>query len=279
MGGSCTLSRDSPRLPLRLRRVSSSDSCVLLFNMTEVLSIHSDGASHFGAPLRRSSSASSTSFLLQNPPAYTRSTSSLKSRYAALGYDTSRLPPSVSSTAPSSPRLNAPGFSNQPSYTSTPSSSLSLEEQCTITQDDDEIVFPSYNGAEYFEEMCDPAPTSSPEQMDSGAPSPCSETPATKPFTDGSDQLPFAGDDTAIADTPTRHVDYLSHNWKEEDIWASWRHIVSRRNDYTNSRRLENASWRTWAKAKHHLKTISPEALNWYVVPVCKSSPHSQSAG
>lgn len=75
-------------------------------------------------------------------------------------------------------------------------------------------------------------------------------------------QTPSA-DDTLIEDEPSRHVDYLSHDWKEEDIWSSWRYVTSRRNDYSNGVRLENASWRTWAKAKHNLKTISPESLNW----------------
>ncbi|KAJ5494788.1 hypothetical protein N7463_010875 [Penicillium fimorum] len=75
-------------------------------------------------------------------------------------------------------------------------------------------------------------------------------------------QTPSA-DDSLIEDEPSRHVDYLSHDWKEEDIWSSWRYVTSRRNDYSNGVRLENASWRTWAKAKHNLKTISPESLNW----------------
>ncbi|KAI2701238.1 hypothetical protein CBS147332_7840 [Penicillium roqueforti] len=74
---------------------------------------------------------------------------------------------------------------------------------------------------------------------------------------------PPSADDTLIEDEPSRHVDYLSHDWKEEDIWSSWRYVTSRRNDYSNGVRLENASWRTWAKAKHNLKTISPESLNW----------------
>lgn len=74
---------------------------------------------------------------------------------------------------------------------------------------------------------------------------------------------PPSADDSLIEDEPSRHVDYLSHDWKEEDIWSSWRYVTSRRNDYSNGVRLENASWRTWAKAKHNLKTISPESLNW----------------
>ncbi|KAH3686188.1 hypothetical protein WICPIJ_002822 [Wickerhamomyces pijperi] len=70
-------------------------------------------------------------------------------------------------------------------------------------------------------------------------------------------------DDNDIAYEPSSHVDYLSHNWKEADISKSWRYIVLRRKDVANSARLENASWRTWAQAKYHLKTISPESVNW----------------
>lgn len=70
-------------------------------------------------------------------------------------------------------------------------------------------------------------------------------------------------DDNDIVYEPSRHVDYLSHNWKESDIQKSWRYIVLKRKDVANSARLENASWRTWAQAKYRLKTISPESVNW----------------
>lgn len=72
-----------------------------------------------------------------------------------------------------------------------------------------------------------------------------------------------AEDDTALSTRPSRQVDYLSHDWREEDIWSSWRYVVTRRGEFPNSARLENASWRTWMKAKNNLKTISPETLNW----------------
>jgi fibrillarin-like rRNA methylase len=74
---------------------------------------------------------------------------------------------------------------------------------------------------------------------------------------------PTVADDTMIREEPSRHVDYLSHDWREEDIWASWRHIVSQRRVYGEKSRLENASWRTWAKSKYRLRTVSPEKLNW----------------
>ena len=48
---------------------------------------------------------------------------------------------------------------------------------------------------------------------------------------------------TSIRTQPSRHVDYLSHDWREEDIWSLWKLIVSRRGDYNNSARLEHASW------------------------------------
>lgn len=220
--------------------------------MTEVLSIQGESNTHFGAPLRRSSS--STSYLaIQTPSSYPRSTSNIKSRYAAVGYDTSRLPASLPSSAPSSPRLSVPVFSNQPSYTSTPSSSLSLDDQCNQREED--IVFPLYDDED---EMQDATPAPTPESIDGVAPA--SEPSA---LIDNLNATPVAGDDTNLKTEPTRHVDYLSHNWKEEDIWASWRHIVARRKAYNNSSRLENASWRTWAKSKNKLKTVSPEALNW----------------
>ncbi|KAK6541023.1 hypothetical protein TWF694_008403 [Orbilia ellipsospora] len=77
-------------------------------------------------------------------------------------------------------------------------------------------------------------------------------------------ELPVTAiDDITLRAEPSRHVDYLSHEWKEEDIWASWRYMIGKRKVYDNAARLENASWRTWMKAKNNLKTVSPEKLNW----------------
>ncbi|KAH6874301.1 hypothetical protein B0T10DRAFT_533033 [Thelonectria olida] len=76
--------------------------------------------------------------------------------------------------------------------------------------------------------------------------------------------LKHAKDDSAIKAGPWRHVDYLSHDWKEEDIWSSWKYLTTRRREYADSSRLENASWRIWTKCKYKLKTVSPETLNWF---------------
>lgn len=77
------------------------------------------------------------------------------------------------------------------------------------------------------------------------------------------DRVPKGFDDIAVQQAPTYHVDYLSHNWREEDIWASWKYVTTNRSEYANAARLENASWRTWMKSKNKLRTISPETLNW----------------
>lgn len=70
-------------------------------------------------------------------------------------------------------------------------------------------------------------------------------------------------DDTDIHYEPSRHVDYLSHQWDVSDISKSWRYVIQKRKDVANSARLENASWRTWAQRRSNLKTISPEVVNW----------------
>ena len=232
--------------------------------MAEVLTIQNNGASHFGSgPLRRSSSQ--TSFFLPSSQSYSRPSLGTRPSASHTEYDT-RLPPSLPSSAPSSPRLSHPDFSNQHSYASTPSSSISQEDECELEEDD--ILFPSYDDEVSYHNT---------EEAHSSAnvdviPSTFLNAPTTTPTTVSppipsnpgvSSPAPTAGDDTAIRKEPSRHVDYLSHNWKEEDIWSSWRHIVTKRKVYGKTSRLENASWRTWAKSMNRLKTVSPDTLNW----------------
>ncbi|KAA1470179.1 hypothetical protein DENSPDRAFT_741693, partial [Dentipellis sp. KUC8613] len=73
-------------------------------------------------------------------------------------------------------------------------------------------------------------------------------------------------DDTSLSTQPRGQVDYLSHEWREEDVWRSWRNMTRQKNEIANGARLENASWRTWWKQRNKLKTISPETLNWCVL-------------
>ncbi|KAL3421212.1 hex2 protein [Phlyctema vagabunda] len=170
---------------------------------------------------------------------------------------------SPESSAPSSPRTLT-AESTSPSYASTPASSMSLDAHCEDVADEDQIVFPSYDEVGYYGQVEDLEPPASPRTGDSYTVSTTSNSTSTNVSRPGSpDFAEHAEDDTAIRIQPSRHVDYLSHNWKEEDIWSSWKHIVSKRKAYNNSARLENASWRTWIKAKNNLKTVSPETLNW----------------
>lgn len=71
-------------------------------------------------------------------------------------------------------------------------------------------------------------------------------------------------DDSDITNThSTGQVDYLSHEWREEDVWHSWRRMTRQKNELSNGARLENASWRTWWKQRNGLQTVNPETLNW----------------
>ncbi|ODV90989.1 hypothetical protein CANCADRAFT_57368 [Tortispora caseinolytica NRRL Y-17796] len=89
-----------------------------------------------------------------------------------------------------------------------------------------------------------------------------SDTSVITPLSDAESPI-IANDDTKIQYAPSHHVDYLSHNWKESDVSSSWRYVVLQRKNVANSARLENASWRTWMKAKYNLRTVSPESVNW----------------
>lgn len=75
-----------------------------------------------------------------------------------------------------------------------------------------------------------------------------------------------ARDDSEIYLRPSRCVDYFSHEWSVEDIANSWRHVRACEKSNKNSARLENASWRSWAKMCFGLTTISPETINWWVL-------------
>ncbi|KAJ1964140.1 protein phosphatase regulator [Dispira parvispora] len=61
-----------------------------------------------------------------------------------------------------------------------------------------------------------------------------------------------------------RHcVDYLSYIWDLEDLAESWKVVTREKYTLMNGIRLENASWRVWAKTRNSLRTVRPESLNW----------------
>ncbi|KAL4915437.1 hypothetical protein BDW62DRAFT_212686 [Aspergillus aurantiobrunneus] len=148
---------------------------------------------------------------------------------------------SAASSSPSSPSLTPIAAQNFPP---TPAGSISSNEP---GDQDNELLLPWYDCA-FF-------PEGSRTPLDPFV-NPSADLPRSAP------QIP-AADDSSVEEEPSRHVDYLSHEWREEDIWTSWRYVVARREVYEDSVRLENAAWRTWTKLKHKLGTISPDALNW----------------
>ena len=129
---------------------------------------------------------------------------------------------------------------------------------------DDDIDFPNYDSIQLSRHDLEDEASRRSGEEDNDAPEISTTTDTTQ--SDSPLPTPTVADDTAIEEEPSRHVDYLTHDWRQEDIWASWRHIVSHRNVYGPRSRLENASWRTWAKSKYQLRTISPEQLNWHVL-------------
>lgn len=72
-------------------------------------------------------------------------------------------------------------------------------------------------------------------------------------------------DDNAVEEEPAHNVDYLSHVWREDDIWVTRRYVLQKQRALKNSTRLENALWRTWTKHQQRLKTASPNLVNWSV--------------
>ena len=106
-------------------------------------------------------------------------------------------------------------------------------------------------------------PPQSPKTGDSYTTSPDIGSAIYTPKPDTPEVPEHAGDDTVVSIRPSKQVDYLSHEWREEDIWSSWRYIVNGSGDFPHRERLENASWRTWMKTKNNLTTMPPESLNW----------------
>lgn len=220
--------------------------------MTEVLSAPYRGASHFpSSPLQSSSHTDLASLKSSSIPFSDRTNT--KPTYTHEEFETLSTT-STSSSAPSSPELEHATFSRH-SYTATSASSLSLDTKGFL-EDDDDIPFPSFEPAGPYEtEEPAPQPLSI---IDEESPAQSVDVPRKN-----AEDFSIVNDDQALEPEPTRHVDYLAHEWREEDIWSSWRYIVARRKTITNSVRLENASWRTWTKAKNNLRTVSPEKLNW----------------
>ncbi|AEO54152.1 hypothetical protein MYCTH_2296372 [Thermothelomyces thermophilus ATCC 42464] len=173
-------------------------------------------------------------------------------------------PESIVSSAPSSPQPTQTE-SVYLSDSSTPATNFSLASDTDEpSATPDEVILQQCNDEDYFSSLGNQEPPSSPREAGWNGDSAEEQVESAATSRPGSPEFQErAEDDIAVRPLPSQHVDYLSHNWREEDIWSSWKLIVSRRGDYSNAARLENASWRTWMKAKNNLTTVSAETLNW----------------
>jgi hypothetical protein len=223
--------------------------------------------SNYFAPMSLRRSHSQTN-IVTTPSPY--STTDIKRSYQTTS---STYSDSTSSSPPSSPRT-AHSDSTDLSCASTPASNFLIasefEDSLAIGDAQDEhFDYPAFDQKKLFVNPRlgpndDLEPPPSPRTGDSYTVSPADQDSAESTSRPGTPEYgEHAEDDTAVAVRPSRQVDYLSHEWREEDIWSSWRYIIARRGEFPNSARLENASWRTWVKAKNNLKTVSPETLNW----------------
>ena len=210
-----------------------------------------DGQPFYQPSGLRRAHASSSSLYIGTPPLSSspKSTSFIEPAVHQERISTPTPPPPPTSIPLPSSIPDIPAFDKSDPPPDQNKSSLEVK-----FSNDDDISFPDYG--QFY------------QQSESYAGSQSSEEPvgSTTTETTASDSplpTPTVSDDTALKSEPKEHVDYLSHDWREEDIWSSWRHIVSQRRVYGQRSRLENASWRTWAKTKNHLRTISPETLNW----------------
>lgn len=193
------------------------------------------------------------------PQAQLRSSSSHTSFFKPA-YDSK--PHKKSSSHSDLVRLASDSSSQRSSFNSTPNSSFSLLIDSDEDDSDDEgLMFPSYGTGGRHRKNDEDVPPSSPISASAPAVSPAE--PAESSSTSPPDLPVHSEDDTALKVEPSHHVDYLSYEWREEDIWSSWRHIVEHRKVYGERSRLENASWRTWTKNQFSLKTVPPETLNW----------------
>ncbi|CZR50377.1 uncharacterized protein PAC_00249 [Phialocephala subalpina] len=185
-------------------------------------------------------------------------------------------------------------WSDASSLSTTPSSlsstgSLSLR---SLKEDksDAEIDFPSYDDATTCQSCvtigidaalaltAPPSPILEPvsDAMASGALPDADDEPLSRTVSRGEVHV-GARDDFDLNIQPFRNVNYLTHDWCEEDIPSTWRYVVSRRADwaetttrrksiwrpFNNIPRYENALWRSWAQRRFQLNTVSPDTINW----------------
>ncbi|KAF8847578.1 hypothetical protein BDZ45DRAFT_665639 [Acephala macrosclerotiorum] len=226
--------------------------------------IQPDGnTSYMSSALYRSYSRSS--FLVGSP-----SLQPAQKFYVETKYN-NQIPIPPHSAATSCYRTPNTGCWHSPLHTPTPSPSpipTSSQLDAEFNEDGEYQVAPlSNNEVGYYTQAIALLPLTTPRTSGSYPVSPTPNSSSASNSRPGSpvpaERAEHTKDDTMVRDQPSRNVDYLSHDWEQEDIWSSWKHIVSIRKAYGNIGRLENALWRTWTKSQYRLKTVPPETLNW----------------
>lgn len=219
--------------------------------LTNTLSLSSDGGSPFSPSLLRRPSSVYSKLLFTDSSSYVESLP--KSVVARTEYPGRLL---------SSPQLSYSSPQHR-SYASMPAGWLSSSTMNETGGND--VDLPFFDGPDYvdLQEDLEPSSPSAPLSTNSRyAPTP--EDNGISETSGLASREALVRDDNAINGEPTAQVDYLSYDWEEQDIWSSWRYIVSKREKFGSSARLENASWRAWTKVKYHLRTVSPESISWY---------------
>ncbi|RAL06868.1 protein phosphatase regulator REG1 [Aspergillus homomorphus CBS 101889] len=207
--------------------------------MTAVLSASREEHARFPPDSFRS--AITQTYFIEEPEIAT-------AKSAVHGFHPPEYTNSITSMHPSDSPSSDLALSAADHFSSRATTLSSLSLSVGDDQDDSELILPSYDSNQFLPKE--------PEALSEVSVDSSADLQRWKA------QTP-AADDSSIEDEPSRHVDYLSHEWRQEDIWASWRYVVARRSAYDNGLRLENASWRTWGKLKMNLGTVSPETLNW----------------
>lgn len=158
--------------------------------------------------------------------------------------------------------------------TTTTTTQLLFPTSPTSNEDDimseESIFFPCYDHL--------PSTVLSPQPITSTFASDIQQDICSSPPTSSTDNIQFQEsfisfsndtvDDTYLQHPPTMHVDYLSHEWREEDISASWRFTMSnghREGEEFKRSRLLNALWRRWGKTRFNLGTLPAEEIDWFV--------------
>lgn len=197
-----------------------------------------------------------------------RSSSTPNSLYRSSS--ASRLPsrpPSIRDDDQSTDSINySTSISSQTSYSDLNSSTAS---ECptsnaftrNIFDDSEELSFPNYGENSNYPHNLKTQDRPRPGYLSDPAPSP------TRDYVPWTPSYPFGAseDDSVIRAQPYEQVDYYTYEWREDDLWATWKHLAGHRGAYLQWSRLENAAWRIWARYAFKRNRIAPESINWYV--------------